>query len=495
MPAQEKNGAKTSRSGLTLKRRGLPIVAVVGRANVGKSTLWNRLTETGRALVSDVPHTTRDRNYAPVVWRGTSIEIVDTGGLDAEQGSAVGRGILRQAELAIREADLVLFLIDAKAGVGALDRDLARQVRSQNPHILLVANKADTAKDLGSAASKEIWALSLGEAVSCSAATGRGLGDLLDRVQEELSRLGKPALAVAEIIEEPLKIVIMGRPNVGKSSIVNSILGEERVIVSPLPHTTREPMDTSLEWRDEKVVLVDTAGMRKRARLDRGLEESALDRNREALVKADIAFLILDATEGVYDQDKHLAGLLKDEKKGLVIVMNKWDLVPDKKPETVGYFEEHIRRSLPFLWWAPVVFVSAKDNLRTSGLLDLAFRIRDERRRQIAYNALQRFLKTIIAKKRPFQESGPQSPYLHDVSQIGIEPPTFLITIRGQRGNLHESWLRFFENRLREKFGFTGTPLDIKARVSPLVRSDMPEKMKNRPTRRKKPIGRRVGRY
>ncbi len=474
--------------------RKLPLIAIVGRANVGKSTMWNRLTETGRAIVSDIPHTTRDRNYAPVIWRGEAIEAVDTGGLDAEQGSEIGRGILRQAEIAIREADLVLFLVDAREGAQPRDRDLAREARRLNPRILLVANKVDNPKYIGAAQSNELWSLSLGEPVPCSAATGRGIGDLLDRVLQELLRSGKTPQPIAE--HAGLRLVVMGRPNVGKSSVVNSILGEERVIVSPVAHTTREPMDTEIEWKGEPVTLVDTAGMRKRARIERGgLEEDAVERNRQALSRADVAFLILDATEDPKQQDKHLAGLLEDETKGLAIVVNKWDLIEAKGTRTAQEHAIRIRGSFPFLRWAPIVFVSAKTNLRTQKLLDLAFQIREERRRTITYNALQKFLKSIIAKNKPLAEAGTLSPYVHDVTQIGIEPPTFLITVRGQKAVLHKNWIKFFEKRLREKFGFTGTPIVMKAQNTELRYEELPEDKKRRVSRKKRPIGRRVGRY
>ena len=471
----------------------LPIVAIVGRANVGKSTLWNRLTEGGHALVSDVPHTTRDRNYAPVIWRGTKIEAVDTGGLDAEQGSEIGRGILRHAEIAIREADLVLFLVDAKNGVMPRDADLVRRARRINPRILLVANKTDNPRNLGAALSKEMWSLGLGEPIPCSAATGRGIGDLLDRVFHELIKRGNLPQPITELAG--LRLVIMGRPNVGKSSIVNSILGEERVIVSAVAHTTREPMDTLLEWNGEPVTLVDTAGMRKRARVESGLEDEGIERNRQALGRADVAFLVLDAVEDPKRQDKHLAGLLKDETKGLAIILNKWDLVDDKTTRTGQEVEARIRGSFPFLWWAPVVFVSAKTNLRTEKLLDLAMRIREERRRTITYNALQKFLKMMIAKNPPLAEAGTMSPYIHDVAQIGIEPPRFLITVRGHKATLHKNWLRYFENRLREKFGFSGTPIVLKAQNVDIRYADLPDDKKKRVNRRKRPIGRRVGRY
>jgi GTP-binding protein len=219
--------------------RNRPVVALVGRANVGKSTLWNRLTETQQALVSNLPNTTRDRNYAPVIWRGASIDVVDTGGMDAEQGSEIGRGILRQAEIAIHEADLVLFMIDVNGGVLQTDHDLARRVKAQNPNIILVANKADNLRQSGLASSKEAWGLGLGEPIACSANTGRGVGDLLDLVYADLTRRGKFPIPLES--EEGLRLVVMGRPNVGKSSIVNAILGEERVIVSPVAHTTRYP--------------------------------------------------------------------------------------------------------------------------------------------------------------------------------------------------------------------------------------------------------------
>ncbi len=478
---------------MLVKPRTQPIVSIVGRANVGKSSLWNRLTETGRALVSTAPHTTRDRNYAPAIWRGQSIQVVDTGGLDAEQGSEIGRGILHQAEIAIREANLVLFLIDSQQGVLPQDRDLARQAQKLNRNILLVSNKTDRLRQLAGAVSTEAWKLGLGEPLPCSATTGLGLGDLLDRVFEELVRHGQPPQPIEE--QTDLKLVIMGKPNVGKSSLVNAILGEERVITSPIPHTTREPMDTRFEWNGEPITLIDTAGMRRRSRVSAGLEEQAVERNREALARADVAFLILDALETPSEQDKQLAGWLKDETKGLALIVNKWDLITGKTTQSAQEYEKFVRHGLPFLNWAPIIFTSALERLRTNKLLELALRIRDERRRQISYNALQRFLKSVIARNKPLAESGSHSPYVHDVTQIGIEPPTFLIVVRGQKATLHSNWLRYFENRLREKFGFVGTPMVIKARNVDLDFSDLPDDKRQRVNRRKRPIGRRVGRY
>ncbi len=479
-----------------------PIVAIVGRANVGKSTLWNRLTETTRALVSTVPHTTRDRNYALTTWRGLCIETVDTGGLDADQGSEIGRGIIKQAEYAIREADLVLLLVDAEDGVLKNDIDLAKTVRAINKHIILVANKIDNPDRQSLAATKELFSLGFGQGLPISASTGRGVGDLLDAVYDELERLGKHPAPIET--NEGLKLVIMGRPNVGKSSLMNAILGEERVIVSSIPHTTREPQDTTFEWKGERVTLIDTAGMRKRSHVEPGLEKAGVDRNEQALMKADVALLVFDSTEDVTTQDRHLAGLLENAGRGLILVANKWDLVEDKTTRTTDEYEKLIRQTFPFLSWAPIYFVSAKKRQRTDKLLDHAFTIREERRRQIAYNALQRFLKTVLARKKPLARIGAKSPYVYDVTQIGIEPPNFLMTIRGEKETVHASWLRYFENRLREKFGFDGTPVIVRARQVPFskshdekdyIKSAEPKKKLKHPwARKRRPIG-RIGRY
>ncbi len=477
------------------RERKLPIVALVGRANVGKSTLWNRLTETTHAIVSDTPHTTRDRKYGRVIWRGEYFEVVDTGGLDVSAAEDIGRGMLKQVELALADADLVLFLVDAKAGILPQDEAAAKLLRKLGKPVVLVANKLDDIRFMADAWSQASMALRFGPAVPCSASTGRGVGDLLDRVYEELARLGRPPLPADKL--GGLKLVVMGRTNVGKSSLVNAILGEERVIATSTAHTTREPIDTPFTWKGEDVVLIDTAGMRKRSKLEKKLDEEALERNREALRRADIAILVLDATEDARTQDKHLAGLMEDETKGLILVANKWDLVKDKEERTSREYEANIRSSFPFLSWAPIMFISAKDKLRTDKVLDMAFKVREERRRQIAYNALQKLLKTVVARKKPLAELGNYSPYIHDVTQVGIEPPTFLISIRGGKQTVHDSWIRYFENRLREKFGFQGTPIVVKVEHLPMPKlaEQEAEKGGKRIQRRKRPIGRKGARY
>ncbi len=463
----------------------MPTIALVGRANAGKSTLWNKVVERPRALVSDVAHTTRDRNFGLARWRGQAFELVDTGGLDTEENE-IGAGIRRQAEHAIKDADLIIFLVDGKTGVLPEDREIAKLLRKRKNDVVLAVNKIDNPREFASAAETGIFSLGFGDPIPMSAATGKGVGDLLDeaykrlgdRVQrtedseEQADAVSPDTLPPAPGTQDPLRLVLMGRPNVGKSSLVNSILGEERVIVSAIAHTTREPQDTPFTYQGHNMVLVDTAGMRKRSRVERGVEEEGIERNREALKEADIAFLVFDATEDPKRQDRTLGGIMKGADKGLILVANKWDLVEDKSSNTSNEYEAVIRQLFPFLDWAPMVFVSAKDNLRTKTLLDLALKVHQERLRTIEYNALQRFLKTILKQKRPLASYGPKSPYIHDLAQVGTEPPTFLITIRGEKETVHPNWLKFMEKRLRDKFGFEGTPIVVKSSNIPIAKSE-----------------------
>ncbi|MFA6428950.1 MAG: ribosome biogenesis GTPase Der [Patescibacteria group bacterium] len=446
-----------------------PRVALVGRTNVGKSTLWNRLTDSGRALVSPEPHTTRDRNMSPVFWRGQTFDLIDTGGMDVERDE-IGTGIKHQSELAIQDADLILFVYDVQTGITAEDRTLAKQTRKLNKNVWLVANKTDNIRVLPQAQEKEAYRLGLGEPHAVSAATGLGVGDLLDEVLDALKDIKKPAV---EFSEKPaLRVAIIGRPNVGKSSLMNSILGEERVIVSAIAHTTREPQDTAFSYNGQDIILVDTAGMRKQSHVKSGLEEQGIERNRQAIADCDVAFLVFDATEKPTSQDRHLAGYLEDTNKGVILVANKWDLVEKKGVTTATDFEKLIRYSFPFLGWAPMVFVSALSGQRTRKLLDYALDVQKERNRVIEYNALNKILKTCIKSMKPLASYGPKSPRIYDVAQTGVTPPTFLVTVVGEKDNIHRNWVRFFEKRLREKFGFTGTSIRVKAQNVPVAKSN-----------------------
>jgi len=455
----------------------LPVVAIVGRANVGKSTLWNKIIERRRALISTKPHTTRDRNTEVATWRGRSFQVVDTGGVDTEDDE-IGRGIRKQAEQAIKESDAILFLMDAKTGVLDEDRELAKLLRKHAEKVILVANKVDHQKDISAIAEGRTKGLGYGDPVMVSAASGKGVGDLLDETYAVLEKRKKnPKDAdiekgTGETEKRPLRIVIMGRPNVGKSSLTNALLGEERVIVSNIPHTTREPQDTHLTYKGREIILVDTAGMRKRSHVKRGLEKAAIEKNKDMLRRADIAFLVFDVNEEPGFQDRHLAGLMKDEHKGLILVANKWDLTKDKDAKSAKKFEEHIRSAFPFLSWAPMMFVSAKTGRRAKDLLDLAFKVQEERNRTIDYNAANKLLKSVIKQKRPLQVLGPKSPYVYDMAQVRTEPPTFLVTVRGRKQSVHDSWLKFLERKLREKYGFSGTAIVVRSTNIPMEKAD-----------------------
>lgn len=446
----------------------LPRVALVGRTNVGKSTLWNRLTEQLEALTSDQPHTTRDRNYGRVTWRGEVFELTDTGGMDVES-NFIGEQIYQQSELAINEADLVVFIADSKTGILPDDLQIAQQVRQAKKPALLFVNKCDKASDI-SEAGRDSWKrLGLGEPHPVSAVTSFGLGDALDIVYEQLKQLGVPPRPLFETT--PLRIALVGRPNVGKSSLTNAILGEERVIVSPIPHTTREPQDTEVRYKDREIVLVDTAGMRKTSKVDTRLEEEGIKRNQRAIENCDVAFLVFDATQDPTAQDRHLAGVLESSSKGLLLVANKWDLVKNKTTRTPQEYEKLIRQCFPFLSWAPMVFTSAVNRQRVHAILDEALAIQAERHRMIDYNAINRLLKSCIKTMKPLASYGPKSPRIYDVAQIGNAPPTFLITVVGEKESVHQNWVRFFEKRIREKFGFEGTPIVVKAQNIPVAKS------------------------
>ena len=470
------------------KNKKIPSVAIVGRANVGKSTLWNRLSETCQAIVSGTPNTTRDRNTAHCVWRGGMIEIIDTGGMDADPKDIIQKGIITQTELAIKQADLILFLVDVKTGIMPHDAQLAKRVRELNKHTILIANKADKVSDIGEAMGKELWKLKLGDPIAVSSASGHGVGDMLDIVWENLLKRNKKI--VEPEVQESLKIVFMGRPNVGKSSLTNAILGHERSIVSPISHTTREPLDIKFLWDDKPVILIDTAGQRKKSRVKSKIEHESISRNREALYRADIAVLVLDATDDPYKQDKTLAGLLKDANRGLIIVVNKWDLVKDKTSKTAKHYEDEIRAALPFLSWAPIIFTSATKRQRVHEILKTAFKIQEEKHRVISDNALDKFLKKVLQKQTPHAVSGTKRPHVHSVIQTHTEPPRFEINLRGKQVKLQDNWIRYFTNQLRAKFGFEGCPIIIKT-----VHDRTPMPTPKGHQRRKKPIGRKGFRY
>jgi len=430
-----------------------PTVALVGRTNVGKSTLWNRLLEEDRAIVSNVPGTTRDRNYGSVTWRGSELQFVDTGGLDVGHAEELERDVVRQAEAAMKEADLVLFVTDLDTGPLPQDRTLAGALANSKKPVMLVGNKADGPK-IRAGAHDPAWSkLRLGEVFPVSAKNGTGIGDMLDTI---LERLGLEPEAMPE---PETKIALIGRPNVGKSSLVNKLCREDRVIVSPIPGTTREPQDILIDIDGRRSLLIDTVGLRRSRRVTPKLEAEGVDRTELAIRRAEVLLLIVDATERISSQDRTLAGLAERSGKAVVLVANKWDAVPGKDAKTIFARETLLRREFPFFRFAPIMFVSAKTGARVDDLLKAAREAKIRWQKEIPEKQLDSFFRrTITGAKAP-----PGHPYIYKMVQTGIEPPTFALTVRGKEP-VPEAFVRFVENRLREKFDFVGSPIRVRGK-------------------------------
>ena len=429
-------------------------VALVGRPNVGKSALFNRMVGERRAIVEDIAGTTRDRLVGEVEWRQRRFELVDTGGL-AEPTSLAGSGaymeaIRVQVESAIAVAGLLLFVVDAKAGMTAADVEVADLMRRSGKPAILVANKADNARRADDAG--EFYELGLGDPQAVSALNGSGVGELLDLIDALL-----PAAAELAVVEKRLRVAIIGRPNVGKSMLVNALLGEERVIVSEIAGTTRDAIDTPFEFEDETMTLIDTAGIRRPGRVEGSIEHFSVMRAKDAVERADVAVVVVDAAQGVKAQDLHIAGIALEATTGLVVCANKWDLVREEQEETA--FVTRIRRRLRFATWAPVVVASA---LEGSGLEALLAEVKvagAERRRRIGTSELNGLLRRAIAR-RPPPPFGRKRLKLLYVTQPRIEPPTFVLFVNEAR-LVFGPYKRYLENSLRRAFGFRGAGLRL----------------------------------
>jgi GTP-binding protein len=425
-----------------------PLVALVGRPNVGKSTLFNRLVEQRLAIVEDVPGTTRDRIYADAEWGGTTFTFVDTGGLVPDSGDNLSSLVRGQVEIAISEAEAIIFLVDVKEGVTASDLEIAALLRRSGKAVLLAVNKADNESRRQEAV--EFYELGLGDPIPISALHGTGTGDLLDALLEA---------GWAEMREAPsqgTRIAIVGRPNVGKSSLLNSVLGQERMIVSETPGTTRDAVDSLAEWKGEEVTLIDTAGIRRRGRVSPGIERYSVMRALRAIQRADVVLLLLDATEGVTEQDAHIAGYVVDEAKGLVIVVNKWDLV-EKDTYTMQYYTDEIRRALRFVAYAPLVFVSAMTGQRVGKAMDLALEVQRSRTARVPTAELNRLISEAVSKHSPPSKRGKRLK-IYYATQVGTAPPGFVFFVNDPR-LIHFSYERYLENQLRRSFGFEGSPV------------------------------------
>ena len=439
-----------------------PVVAIVGRPNVGKSTLFNKLIGEQRAVMHDVPGTTRDRLYGTTDWGGREMTVVDTGGIGVETEVLTGPGdparwgslplshILAQAQEAMDEADVILFLVDSLNGLSGADQDVAELLRRSKKPIVLGANKAEGKR--GTENAVEMFELGLGEPILFSAIHGTGTGDLLDAIVDQL-----PPAATGEEVEPDLSVAIVGRPNVGKSSLLNRLLGKERAIVSPVPGTTRDAIDTELRFDGQRVLLIDTAGIRRRGRVEQGVEKFSVLRAVRAIERAEVAVLVIDAVEGVTAQDTHVAGYVQEARKGLIVAVNKWDLV-EKDSKTAQEYTARIRRELIFVDWAPIIFISALTGQRARRVLELARAVQAERDKRIPTPKLIELVREAIAR-HPHTERGRQLKVYY-ATQAATRPPTFVFFVNDPK-LLHFSYQRYLENQLRAAFGFEGTGIRL----------------------------------
>ena len=428
-----------------------PIVAIVGRPNVGKSTLFNRLIGERRAIVHETAGTTRDRLFGTTEWNGRVIAVVDTGGIVFEEEGEINQGIVGQAMEAIELADTILFVVDAVQGPTAVDYDVADLLRRTDKPVLLVVNKADNPERLMNAV--EFYQLGMGEPVVVSSIHGHGLGDLLDEVVQ-----GLPSGEEETDGEFDARIAIVGRPNVGKSSLLNALAGETRSMVSQIPGTTRDALDTAIGYKDTSILLVDTAGMRRRGQIQQGIEKFSVLRAVQALERSDVAVLVIDASQGITAQDTHVAGYVLEAGKGMVVAANKWDLV-EKGPTTTVEYTTEIQRALQFADYVPLVFISALTGQRVTKVLDVALTIEREREKRVATSIINQAMQDAFASHPPPISRGKSLKLLY-VTQAGIRPPTFIFFVNDPQ-LVHFSYMRYLENQIRARFGFEGTPIRL----------------------------------
>jgi len=445
-------------------------IALVGRTNVGKSTLFNKLVEENRALVSAMPNVTRDRNYGEIIWRGEKLRVVDTGGLDAfvfldeeKEKYVIEKQILEQTNKSLVEADLVLVVVNARDGVMPQEKALVKILQQINKPTILVCNKVDSNKIFQDLDVNEFIKLNLGEPYYVSAKSGRGTGDLLDYVFDQLETIPKKKTKKIVISSDilPIKISLIGKPNVGKSSLLNALLDEEYAITSPMAHTTREPHDAVFNYKKQPFMVIDTAGIRKKAQIKKKLEKVGVNMSLDTLDEADVAILVLDVSEPLATQDNYLANQVKKSGCGLIVVANKWDLIEGKETNTINEYTEKFYRRFPYLWWAPILFTSALTKLRAKNILDMAIEVNKEKYKKIEHEELEIFTKKIIEHHKPIRGKGTIRPRVKDFEQVSTNPPTFVLHVY-PGADLHKSYLKYIENQLRKAFSFSGVPIRIK---------------------------------
>lgn len=436
-----------------MKRK--PTVAIVGRPNVGKSTFVNRLIGARNSIVHDMPGVTRDRIYFDVEWQNKGFTVIDTGGIIPGDGDDIMVSIFDQARLACEEADKIIFLVDGKEGINPVDYDIANILRRSGKPIFLAVNKCDNVESL--MMTNDFYSLAVGDPVGISALHGSGgVGDLLDLVTDDFE------VTEEEENDGKIRIAIVGRPNAGKSSIVNALLNTQRVIVSNISGTTRDSIDSYVTYKDTEFVIVDTAGIRKKSKVDYGVEKFAVDRAIRSIRECDVAVLVIDANEGISDQDKKISSIITESGKGIIVAINKWDLVEDKKSNTINRFEKELAKDIPFLSYAPKIFISALTKQRLGQIFDKSMEVYAQCVKRVSTGLLNKVINEAYALNPPTSFKGKRLKVLY-TTQAAIQPPTFVLFVNNE-DLLKDSYKRYLENKLREAFGFFGTPIRISVR-------------------------------
>ena len=452
---------------------GKALVALVGRPNVGKSTLFNRIIGRRLAVVSEVAGTTRDRLYADAEWSGVAFTVVDTGGIELTEGhntSPLSEDseqflplIRQQAAVAMEDADVIVLVVDGQSGITAADREVANILRQTKKPVIVAANKLESAKLWDTA--YEFYELGLGEVFAVSALHGSGTGDLLDAIVEGIP----PYDPEADAADESIKIAILGRPNVGKSTLLNRMIGEERVIVSPIAGTTRDAIDEKLRWHGQDFTIIDTAGIRRRGKIDPGIEKYSVLRAIKTLRRADVALLLIDGEEGVTSQDAHIGGMLTEENVGVVLLVNKWDAV-EKDTHTMPEYEKKVRAELNFLSYAPLLFISAETGQRVNKIIETVLEVQEARHHRLSTAELNDLMRDILAHHPPPTKAGTQLKFYY-ATQVAVAPPTFVFFVNRPE-MVHFGYQRYMENRIREQYPFTGSPIRLLFRGRDAKRPD-----------------------
>ncbi|MBQ7358627.1 MAG: ribosome biogenesis GTPase Der [Lachnospiraceae bacterium] len=432
------------------KRKSKPIVAVVGRPNVGKSTLFNALAGEMISIVKDTPGITRDRIYADINWLDMSFTLIDTGGIEPDSKDIILSQMREQAQIAIDTADVILFMVDVKQGLVDADSKVADMLRRSHKPVVLVVNKVDNVNKY-MADVYEFYNLGIGDPHPISAANRMGLGDMLDEVAKYFDDT-----AFEEEEDERTRVAIVGKPNVGKSSIINKILGENRLIVSDIAGTTRDAVDTEVTFNDKEYVFIDTAGLRRKNKIKEELEHYMIVRTVSAVERADVVVMVIDAKEGVTEQDAKIAGIAHDRGKAVIIAVNKWDAI-EKDDKTIYRFTEQIRNTLSFMTYAEMLFISAKTGQRIPKLFETIDMVSENHAMRVATGVLNEIMAEAVAMQQPPSDKGKRLK-LYYITQASVKPPTFVIFVNDKE-LMHFSYTRYIENQIRETFGFKGTPL------------------------------------